>query len=121
MSGRAYCTFNGAFNRELIGGMATELITHFFRSFADSLGATINVQVTGENAHHMIEACFKGLGRCLRQAITKIEVSLPTTKGVLLPPCGDHRLAGRLEHTIAIQLPRVWQFALACDQKIRCR
>lgn len=83
LSGRAYCTFNGVFNRESIGGLSTELIGHFFRSFSDSLGATINVYVTGENTHHMIEACFKGLGRSLRQAITKIEVGLPTTKGVL--------------------------------------
>jgi imidazoleglycerol phosphate dehydratase HisB len=39
--------------------------------------------VTGDNAHHMIEACFKAVGRSLRQAIRREGDTLPTTKGVL--------------------------------------
>ena len=66
-----------------MGGLPTELVPHFFRSLADSLGAALHVSVSGENAHHMIEACFKAVGRTLRQAILREGDSLPTTKGVL--------------------------------------
>jgi imidazoleglycerol-phosphate dehydratase/histidinol-phosphatase len=83
LSGRAYAQFSGKFNRELVGGLPTELVPHFFRSLADSLGAAINISVTGENSHHMIEGCFKSVGRALRQAIRREGEELPTTKGVL--------------------------------------
>ena len=56
---------------------------HFFRSLAETLGAAINIKVTGENTHHMIEACFKGVGRALRQAFRITEAELPSTKGML--------------------------------------
>ncbi len=83
LSGRAYAQFSGKFNRELVGGLPTELIPHFFRSLADSLGAAINITVTGENSHHMIEGCFKSVGRALRQGIRREGDELPSTKGVL--------------------------------------
>ncbi len=83
LSGRAYAQFSGTFNREQVGGLPTELVPHFFRSLADSLGAAINVTVTGENTHHMIEGCFKGVGRALRQALRRESEELPSTKGVL--------------------------------------
>jgi imidazoleglycerol-phosphate dehydratase/histidinol-phosphatase len=83
LSGRAYTEFTGRFNRERVGELPTELVPHFFRSLADSLGAAIHVSVTGENSHHMIEACFKGLGRVLRQAVRREGSDLPSTKGVL--------------------------------------
>lgn len=83
LSGRAYALFEGHFARERIGALPTELVPHFFRSLADSLGAAIHVSVTGENTHHMVEACFKGVGRALRQAVRRDGYDLPTTKGVL--------------------------------------
>ena len=83
LSGRAYADFTGRFGREQVGGLPTELVPHFFRSLADGLGAAIHVSVTGENTHHMIEACFKGVGRALRQAFRREGSELPTTKGVL--------------------------------------
>jgi imidazoleglycerol-phosphate dehydratase/histidinol-phosphatase len=83
LSGRAYATFEGKFNREQVGGLPTELVPHFFRSLADTLGAAIQVSVKGENSHHMVEACFKGVGRALRQAFHREGDDLPTTKGVL--------------------------------------
>ena len=49
----------------------------------ESLGAAVHVSVTGDNSHHMIEACFKGVGRALRQAFRRESDELPTTKGVL--------------------------------------
>ena len=83
LSGRAYFVFEGAFNRESVGGLPTELVPHFFRSLADSLGAALHLSVRGENTHHMVESCFKGVGRALRQAIRIEGTELPTTKGVL--------------------------------------
>ena len=83
LSGRALARFEGRFNREQVGGLPTELVPHFFHSLAESLGAAVHVSVTGENSHHMIEACFKGVGRALRQAFRRESEELPTTKGVL--------------------------------------
>ena len=83
LSGRAFALFSGHFNRESVGGLPTELVPHFFRSLAESLGAAVHVTVTGENSHHMIEACFKGVGRALRQALKRESHELPSTKGVL--------------------------------------
>jgi imidazoleglycerol-phosphate dehydratase / histidinol-phosphatase len=83
LSGRAFARFDGRFNREQVGGLPTELVPHFFHSLAESLGAAVHVGVTGENSHHMIEACFKGVGRALRQAFRRESDELPTTKGVL--------------------------------------
>lgn len=83
LSGRAYFVFEGRFGREQVGQLPTELVPHFFRSLADALGAAIHVSVTGENTHHMIEACFKSVGRALRQAFRREGEDLPSTKGVL--------------------------------------
>jgi imidazoleglycerol-phosphate dehydratase/histidinol-phosphatase len=83
LSGRGYFVFEGQFNREAVGQLPTELVPHFFRSLAESLGAAINIKVTGENTHHMVEACFKGLGRTFRQAFRIEGTELPSSKGVL--------------------------------------
>jgi imidazoleglycerol-phosphate dehydratase/histidinol-phosphatase len=83
LSGRAFSQFSGRFTREAVGGLPTELVPHFFRSLAESLGAAIHVSVTGENAHHMIEGCFKSVGRALRQAFRRESEELPSTKGIL--------------------------------------
>lgn len=83
LSGRAYAVFEGRFGRESVGGLPTELVPHFFRSLADSLGAAVHVQVQGENTHHMVEACFKATGRALRQAVRIEGTELPSSKGVL--------------------------------------
>ena len=83
LCGRSHCIFEGQFTREFVGGMATEMVPHFFNSFASSLGATLHIKVVGQNHHHMIEACFKALGRALRQAFSLTDTTLPSTKGVL--------------------------------------
>lgn len=83
LSGRAYLVFDGTFPRAVVGELPTELVPHFFRSMTDSLGANLHIAVQGENTHHMVEACFKGFGRALRQAIARSGSSLPSTKGTL--------------------------------------
>jgi imidazoleglycerol-phosphate dehydratase / histidinol-phosphatase len=83
LAGRPYFVWEGVFNRERVGEMPTELVPHFFRSLAETLGAALHIRVTGENSHHMIESCFKGVGRSLRQAVRREGRDLPSTKGVL--------------------------------------
>jgi imidazoleglycerol-phosphate dehydratase / histidinol-phosphatase len=83
LSGRPYFVFEGKFGRDSVGQLPTELVPHFFRSLAETLGASINLKVQGENTHHMIEACFKGVGRALRQAFRVVDTELPSTKGTL--------------------------------------
>jgi len=83
LSGRPLLVFDGTFPREMVGEMPTELVAHFFQSFADALRATLHVSVKGSNTHHMVEACFKALGRALRQAIQQDGNELPSTKGIL--------------------------------------
>jgi imidazoleglycerol-phosphate dehydratase/histidinol-phosphatase len=83
LSGRPYFVWEGRFNRDRIGELPTELVPHFFRSLAETLGAALHIAVRGENTHHMVESCFKGVGRSLRQAIRLDGAELPSTKGVL--------------------------------------
>jgi imidazoleglycerol-phosphate dehydratase/histidinol-phosphatase len=83
LSGRPFFVWQGHFNRERVGELPTELVPHFFRSLAETLGAALHICVRGENSHHMIESCFKGVGRALRQAIRLEGSDLPSTKGTL--------------------------------------
>jgi imidazoleglycerol-phosphate dehydratase/histidinol-phosphatase len=83
ISGRPFFVWEGRFNRERVGELPTELVPHFFRSLAETLGAALHISVRGENSHHMIESCFKGVGRSLRQAIRLEGRDLPSTKGTL--------------------------------------
>lgn len=83
LSGRPFFVFDGSFPGDRVGGMPTELVAHFFHSLADSLGAALHIEVRGDNTHHMVEACFKAVGRALRQAIRQEGQDLPSTKGLL--------------------------------------
>ncbi|MFU8831304.1 MAG: bifunctional histidinol-phosphatase/imidazoleglycerol-phosphate dehydratase HisB [Wenzhouxiangella sp.] len=83
LSGRPAFVFNGHFPRESVGGLHTEMVTHFFASLAQALKCAIHIDVTGENTHHMVEACFKGLGRALRPALARTTTGIPSTKGLL--------------------------------------
>jgi imidazoleglycerol phosphate dehydratase HisB len=83
LSGRSNLVFEANFPRDMVGEMSTEMVRHFFASLAESLRAAIHIRVTGENTHHMVEACFKALGRALRQAVRVESSVLPSTKGML--------------------------------------
>jgi len=83
LSGRAAFRFDADFPRDRVGELSTEMVEHFFRSLSESLGAALHIEVRGENTHHMIEACFKSVGRCLRQAFQRDGRELPSTKGTL--------------------------------------
>ncbi|MFH1725430.1 MAG: bifunctional histidinol-phosphatase/imidazoleglycerol-phosphate dehydratase HisB [Elusimicrobiota bacterium] len=84
LSGRGSLSFKGSFPRERVGELPTELVPHFFGSLAHAMGATMHIKVEGENAHHMVEACFKGVARALRTALARSEgADIPSTKGTL--------------------------------------
>jgi imidazoleglycerol-phosphate dehydratase / histidinol-phosphatase len=83
LGGRPFLVFEGAFPRERVGELPTELVPHFFRSLAETLGAAIHIRVRGENAHHMVEVCFKGVARALRMGVARRGDELPSTKGTL--------------------------------------
>ena len=83
LSGRPWFVFEGMFPRERVGDLPTELVLHFFRSLCESLGANLHLKVHGDNAHHMVEACFKVVARTLRQALARRGDELPSTKGTL--------------------------------------
>ena len=75
--------FDGAFARERVGDLPTELVPHFFRSLCEARGPEPAPAVEGDNDHHKVEACFKAVARALRQAIRREGSELPSTKGML--------------------------------------
>ena len=83
LSGRAYFVFDGTFPRAEVGGLATELVPHFFRSLCDAAAINLHLRVRGDNTHHMVEACFKVVARALRMALRREGSALASTKGVL--------------------------------------
>lgn len=83
LSGRPYFRFDGEIAGDRVGDFPVEMCPHAFRSISETLKASIHVEVDGENAHHMIESCFKAFGRALRQAVRVEGSELPSTKGVL--------------------------------------
>lgn len=86
-SNRPYLVWKVRFTRPKLGEMDTELFKEWFQAFAQSAGVTLHVEnLYGENNHHIVESCFKGLARALRRAIEidpRKEDAVPSTKGVL--------------------------------------
>ncbi|MBO0947585.1 bifunctional histidinol-phosphatase/imidazoleglycerol-phosphate dehydratase HisB [Fibrella forsythiae] len=85
-SGRPWLVWDAEFKREKIGEMPTEMFFHFFKSFADTAQANVNIKVEGDNEHHKIEAIFKAFAKAIKMAVkrdSKALDSLPSTKGVL--------------------------------------
>lgn len=87
ISGRGglYCDIT--FYTEKVGTFDTELVEEFMRAFAMNAGVTLHMkQMAGRNSHHIAEACFKGLGRALREAVSvdeRFSQTIPSTKGTL--------------------------------------
>ena len=84
LSGRPATVFKGDFPTDHVGEFPVEMCPHFFESLAQTLKCAIHIDVKGENSHHIIEACFKGVGRSLRPAFAKTGGNeIPSTKGML--------------------------------------
>ena len=87
VSNRPYLIWKVAFTRPKLGEMDTELFKEWFQAFAQAGGLTLHVEnLYGENNHHIVESCYKGLARALRQAVEidpRQADRVPSTKGVL--------------------------------------
>jgi imidazoleglycerol-phosphate dehydratase len=87
VAGRPYLVWRVTFPRPKIGEMDTELFKEWFQAFAQNAGLCLHVEnVYGENSHHIVETCFKGLARALRQAISpddRLDGEVASTKGSL--------------------------------------
>lgn len=83
--GRNWIVWDAEFKREKIGDMPTEMFFHFFKSFSDASKSNLNIQATGDNEHHKIEAIFKALAKTIKKAVRRDaeNMQLPSTKGVL--------------------------------------
>ena len=87
LSGRPYLIWKVAFTQKRLGEMDTELFKEWFQAFSQAVGANIHIEnLYGTNNHHIIESCYKGLARSLREAVKivpRITDQVPSTKGVL--------------------------------------
>ncbi|MGQ0662633.1 MAG: imidazoleglycerol-phosphate dehydratase HisB [Pseudomonadota bacterium] len=86
-SNRPYLVWKVGFTRAKLGDMDTELFKEWFKAFAQAAGLTLHIETLyGENNHHIVESCYKGLARALRQAIAldpRKADAVPSTKGTL--------------------------------------
>ncbi len=86
-SNRPYLIWKVAFSRPKLGEMDTELFKEWFQAFAQTAGLTLHVEnLYGENNHHIVESCYKGLARALRAAVEidpRKADAVPSTKGTL--------------------------------------
>jgi imidazoleglycerol-phosphate dehydratase len=87
LSNRPYLIWKVSLSKPKLGEMDTELFKEWFQAFAQSAGATLHVwNQYGENNHHIVESCFKGLARALREGVSidpRKADAVPSTKGVL--------------------------------------
>jgi imidazoleglycerol-phosphate dehydratase len=87
VSNRPYLIWNVKLKVEKLGEMDTELFKEWFQALSQSAGITLHVEnIYGDNSHHIIESCYKGLARALREALEidkRIKNKIPSTKGKL--------------------------------------
>jgi len=87
VSNRPYLIWKVKLKVEKLGEMDTELFKEWFQALSQSVGITLHVEnIYGDNSHHIIESCYKGLARALRQALEvdkRIKNIIPSTKGKL--------------------------------------
>ena len=91
LSGRPYAVIDLPFRGERIGELSTQLVEHALASFAQSAGATLHLEATGRNDHHLAEAAFKALARALRMAVAPDprRAGVASTKGSLPASAGQ--------------------------------
>lgn len=87
ISGRPFLVWKLEFTQEKLGEWDTELVEHWFHSFAQTAGLTLHVEnLYGRNNHHLVESAYKALARALRQAVEidpRKADAVPSTKGTL--------------------------------------
>ncbi|HUK06706.1 MAG TPA: imidazoleglycerol-phosphate dehydratase HisB [Stellaceae bacterium] len=86
-SNRPYLIWKVVFTKPKLGEMDTELFKEWFQAFAQSAGITLHVEnLYGDNNHHIVESCYKGLARALKDALAidpRQAELVPSTKGTL--------------------------------------
>lgn len=87
VSGRPYLVWKVKLKVEKLGEMDTELFKEWFQGFAQAAGITLHIEnIYGDNSHHIIESCYKGLAKALRSAFEidpRMKNSIPSTKGTI--------------------------------------
>ena len=87
ISARPYLVWRVQFSKPKLGDMDTELFKEWFHAFAQAAGITLHIETLyGENNHHIVESCFKGLARALRTAVAidaRAADAVPSTKGTI--------------------------------------
>jgi imidazoleglycerol-phosphate dehydratase len=86
VSGRPFLACDVALPATVVGGFETDLLSEFLRGLANHAGLTLHLRLlSGENPHHVIEACFKAVARALRVAVAidPRQTGVPSTKGSL--------------------------------------
>ncbi len=83
ISGRGHLYYNLPEDGS-IEGFPMEVFPEFFRGFSRRSGSTLHLDLLkGGNDHHTIEAAFKAVARVYREAVMKVQASVPSTKGTL--------------------------------------
>jgi histidinol-phosphate/aromatic aminotransferase/cobyric acid decarboxylase-like protein/imidazoleglycerol phosphate dehydratase HisB len=80
---RAAVDLGGRAHAELTLEVDPGMAVHMLSSLAQAARASIHVDATGRDAHHIAEAAFKAVGRALRVAVAREGAGLPSTKGLL--------------------------------------
>lgn len=83
ISGRSYCNMNVNFKNEKIGDLTSDIIIHFFESFASAAKLNIYCRAEGFNDHHKAEAIFKAFAKSIKEAVKVENDEIPSTKGIL--------------------------------------
>ena len=87
VSNRPYLIWKVKLKVEKLGEMDTELFKEWFQAFSQAAGITLHIEnIYGDNSHHIIESCYKGLALSLKEALgidRRVKNRIPSTKGKL--------------------------------------
>ena len=104
ISGRPWLVWKVPFSQKRLGEMDTELLGHWFHSFAQAAGITLHVETLhGDNNHHVAESAFKGLARALRTAIEidpRKADAIPSDQRARCDACADRLRRGQPSRSV---------------------
>ncbi len=84
ISGRPHLSYQVSLPQEKIGNFEADLFIDFFHAFVNHAAISLHIKsLEGRNAHHIIEAVFKGLAKAVEMAVKRRDEELPSTKGVM--------------------------------------